>query len=193
MRRSFWSAIFHQPTRDLDVERKRLAVIPAPGERLAECPPARSFAVEAELACESIEPPEDLAASASELRAADDRCEPELALAHERLRVDRQPGLPLGAEDVVGMEVLVQEDLLALRRRQLPQGTDGRVQEPLLERPARTRPPFREVVGPPSRLLGERAERLGRPHPEPWQQADQHIEGRVCPELAKRRAGTAAL
>jgi hypothetical protein len=81
----------------------------------------------------------------------------------------------------------VKEDLLALRRRELSQCLVGRVEQRLLEWSSRTRPLSRKVVGPPSRLLGERAERLGRLHPEPRQQAGQHVEP------SERRARPAAL
>ena len=55
----------------------------------------------------------------AELAAAHERRDAELALAGERLRVDRQPGLPLGAKDVVGVHVLVHQHLLALGPRQV--------------------------------------------------------------------------
>ena len=62
----------------------------------------------------------------AELEGADDRRDCELALARERLRVDHEPLLPFGREDVVAVQVLVHEHLLALRRRQLAKRLERR-------------------------------------------------------------------
>jgi hypothetical protein len=54
-----------------------------------------------------------------ELRAANHCHDAELALPRERFRVDDEPRLTLRGEHVAGMKVLMDEDLLALGRRQL--------------------------------------------------------------------------
>jgi hypothetical protein len=45
---------------------------------------------------------------------AHDRSDVELSLAQKRLGIDHQPRLALRREDVVGVQVLVQQHLLAL-------------------------------------------------------------------------------
>jgi hypothetical protein len=51
----------------------------------------------------------------AQLTSSDDRGERELLLPHERLGIDGQPRFALGAQDVAGVQVLVDEDLLTLR------------------------------------------------------------------------------
>src|SRR5206468_1596693 len=98
-------------------------------DRLPERPAAHPLAVEPELPAEAVEAPQQGALPTPELGSADDRREPELALPGKRLRIDREPGLPLGAEDVPGVQVLVHEHELALRRRELTQRVDRGVQQ----------------------------------------------------------------
>src|SRR5206468_2684844 len=98
---------FEQPGRDLDVLRAH-----APCDGLGDGPEPRALAVETELAGQPVDPTAYVSAAVTELGAADDRCDCELALAGERLRVDREPRLSGRAQDVARMEVLVQKNLL---------------------------------------------------------------------------------
>ena len=86
---------------------------------------------------------QDFGATMAELEAPDDRRERELALAREGLRVDREPRLALGPKHVVSVEVLMEEDLLALRRRELLERLDRSVQQRALERASRVLPALR--------------------------------------------------
>src|SRR4051794_41875252 len=61
----------------------------------------------------------------AELSGADDRRDRELPLGGERLRVDDEPRLALRADDVVTVQVLMDEHLRALRRRQIARETGG--------------------------------------------------------------------
>src|SRR5262245_9759580 len=88
-----------------------------PRDRLADRPAAGAVAVEAELRREPVEAAEHVGPRVAELARADDGRDPELALTRQRLRVDRQPGLALRREDVVAVQVLVEQHLLALRVR----------------------------------------------------------------------------
>lgn len=129
----------------------------------------------------------------AQLERADDRRETELTLARQRLRIDDKPRLALGGEDVVCMQILVDQHLLTLGRRQLLERGDGRVDELLLERPPGLRPVVSDVARPPACLFGERPK--GRLHglPETWQEPDQHGERRIRIELAQVRPRPAAL
>src|SRR5579884_3297433 len=123
--------------------------VEAPRERLRERPAAGALAVELELARQPVEPVEDVPPRAAELERADDRREAELALADKRFRVDRKPRLTLGAQHVVRMQVLVDEHLLALGRRELAQRIEGRVEQPPFERAPPLLPVPRERLRPP--------------------------------------------
>src|SRR5215213_6084120 len=127
-----------------------------PGERLAHWPPADAVAVEPELRGEHVEPVEDLPLGVAELEGANNGRGGELALADERFRVDREPWLPLRREHVFGVQVLAEEELLALGRRQLGQRLDRGVKQASLERPPRRLPLVRQVREPPPRLVRER-------------------------------------
>ena len=98
----------------------------------------------------------------AELARADDRRDPELALADQRLRVDREPRLALRRQHVVAVQVLVQQHLLALRARQLDQRLERRVEQPALERTAEPLPGLGQRVGsttPPRRRASRTARR----------------------------------
>ena len=125
----------------------------------------------------------------AELVRADDRCDAELSLAGERLRVDREPGLALRREDVVGVQVLMQQHLLALRARKLSKRLQCRFEQLRREAPVLTG----QVLGPPGSLLGERPERLAGRLPEPRQQLDEDVEGGLLPGRRERRPRHAAL
>ena len=165
-----------------------MALVPhPPRDRLPERPASRSLAVEPELGGQAVEAAEDGSPRVPELAAADERRDPELALPRERLRVDREPRLTLRGEDVPGVQVLVQEDRLALRGRERPERVERRVEEPPLERPAHLLPLLAEGARPPRRLLGKRAERRARRLPEPRQEPDHDVERRVRLERGERR------
>lgn len=168
-------------------------VLPCPGERLPDRPPPRALSIEPELGCEPVETTADAPLVAAQLAAADQRCEAELALSGERLRVDHQPGLTLGREHVVGVQILVHEHLLALGRRQLAQGLEPGVEETPFERTPAAFPAILELLEPPRRLVGERPERRCDRTPEPRQEGDDDVEGGFRLELLQRRGGSAAL
>jgi hypothetical protein len=73
---------------------------------------------------------------AGELRAAvaQQRREVERPLADERLRVDRQPRLALGCEEVAAVAVLMQDDVA--RRAGIIEEGDRPLDEPSVARPA---------------------------------------------------------
>ena len=121
----------------------------------------------------------------AELGPADDRGDPELALAGERLRIDRKPGLALRAQGVEGVQVLVQEDGLALGRSELAERVHRRVQEPALERASRPLPFLRKRGDPPGRFVSEGQERLASGLPEPRQEVGEDVERRLEPDLGE--------
>ena len=139
----------------------------APRNRLTQRPAPGALPVEPELGGQLVEPIDDSAPAVPELGRSDDRRETELALARERLGVDDEPRLALRSEHVVAMKILVDEDLLALGRRQLLEGCDRRDDKVLLEWSPRPLPLVADATGPPARLLGERSERRPRRLPEP--------------------------
>jgi hypothetical protein len=171
-----------------------VVVVPdPPRDRLAERPAAGALPVQAELRAETVEAAQDLALRVAELGPADDRSDSELALAGERLRVDREPGLPLGSEDVPGVEVLVHEHELALGRRELPKCVERGVEERALKRTARLFPSLREVSDPPRGLVRQGPEGRSRRLPEPRRERDEGVEGRVELEVGERRPGLRTL
>jgi hypothetical protein len=121
-------------------------------------PAADAAAVEPELGREPVEAVEDVFAAVAELCAADDRRHSELALALQRLRVDREPRFPDRAQHVAGVQVLMQEHLLTLSRGELADRLERGGEELALEWPARVRPQVRERRGPVRGLVGERDE-----------------------------------
>ncbi len=105
-----------------------------PGDRLHDRPAARTVAVETELPAEAIEAIKGLLLRVAELTGTDDRRDRELPLGSEWLRIDHEPRLALRRKDVLPVKVLVNEDELALRRRQLSrQGTDLALQRPVVD------------------------------------------------------------
>lgn len=102
-------------------------------------PPAHALAIEPELVRQHVQP---AAHTRDVLRAAkqpaaipEQRSGVELALARERLRVDRQPRLASRAQDVAAVEVLVEHDLVTLLTAELEARGDRLVDEATLERP----------------------------------------------------------
>src|SRR6059036_1202557 len=108
--------------------------VDAPRDRLADRPAPGALTIEPELARQSIEPMEHGPPAMAELERADDRRYGEIALAGERLRIDHEPRLTLRGENVVRVEILVQEHLLALGRSELLERRDRRLDQSLVER-----------------------------------------------------------
>jgi hypothetical protein len=119
-----------------------------PRNRLSDRPTTRAFAVKFELRGEKVETVEDLPLAVTELERPNDGCQPELALSDERLRIDYEPGLAFGGEDVGPVEILMQKDLLALSGNELLECIFCRLDESLFERATSlhplvaNRPPF---------------------------------------------------
>src|SRR6187402_921864 len=100
---SLASPCVEDPARLLDVLLEPAAVlVPRPGEVVGDAPAAGTLAVEPEV-CEDVEQVRDRA------RVAKQAGRLQLALADEGFRVDDEPRLALGAEDVPAVEVLVHE------------------------------------------------------------------------------------
>ena len=163
--------------------------VDGPRNRLTDRPASRALAVEPELARQPIESLDDRPPAVTELGGANDGRNGELALADERLRVDHEPRLPLRGENVVRMEVLVHEDLLTLRRGQLLEDRDRRIDECLLERLPCLLPLDADRAHPPRSLVRERRERRSRRLPQSWQEIDENLER----PLSQVGAGPAAL
>src|SRR3954471_12438087 len=91
-----------------------LALLHPPRERVDDRPSAHPLTVELERLGELVEPAADPVHRVRLLRelvpaVAQQRGDVEGALADERLRVDGQPRIPLGAQDVAPVEVLVEQ------------------------------------------------------------------------------------
>ena len=164
-----------------------------PRNCLTQCPTTGALAVETQLRAQPVQPFDDGGPAVTELNGADDRRKAELTLADERLRVDDEPRLALRGEHVVRVEILVDQYLLSLRRRQLLERGHGRIDELLLERPSRPVPVCPDVAGPPGGLVGERSERGSGRFPEPGKEPDQNSEPGIGVELPEIRAGPATL
>ena len=163
--------------------------VDGPRNRLTDRPASRALAVEPELARQPIESFDDRTPVVTELGGANDGGNGELALADERFRVDHEPRLPLRGQNVVRMEVLVHEDLLSLRRGQLLEDRDRRVDECLLERLPCSLPLDADRAHPPCCLVSQRRERRSRRLPQPRQEIDEDLER----PLSQVGAGPAAL
>ena len=172
------------------MRRVELAV-EAPRDRLPDRPASRPLPIEAEPLRQPVEAPHDLLLAVTELERADDRREAELALADERLRVDREPRFALGRENVVRVEVLVDEHLLALSQRQPLESRDRLIEKLRLEGTPVSLPFARQVAQPPVDLFPQWPE--GRPGglPEPREKLSKGLQsplGRLAPEVSPRPA-----
>ena len=101
---------------------------------MRDAPPAHALPVEVELGRELVEAAADARPGVrigSQLPAAvaQERGRVELALADDRLRVDREPGLAGGPQDVAAVEVLVGDDQFALRGPGLAEEPDRLVEQ----------------------------------------------------------------
>src|SRR5215510_7865121 len=129
-----------------------MLAVEGPCDRLAYRPPAGAVTVEAQLGGEPVETAEHVGPRVAELARADDRRDPELALPRQRFRIDCQPGLALRPQDVVAVQILVEEHLLALRGRQLLQRLQRCVEQLPLERTPEPLPGLLDRIGPPGGL-----------------------------------------
>ena len=116
---------------------------------MSDPPTAGPFTVEAELR-EPIEPTRDIVCVAEKAARL------ELALADERLRVDDQPRLALGREDVAAVEVLVHKPTSATVDRAVD--VEGDVEQPALERITCLRVAAWDGLGPAVGFVGEERE-----------------------------------
>src|SRR5262245_28879414 len=137
-------------------------------------PAPHALAVEPELGRELVEPAAQTPLGMRlerELVApvAQERGGVEGPFGEQRLRVDRQPRLALGTQDVAAVEVLVGDDELGLRGCELPDPGDRLVHEPPLERAALGLPSCGQLHGPALGLTRQRAVAAvaGRTLPEP--------------------------
>src|SRR4051812_39978125 len=138
-----------------------------PGHRLTDRPGTRALAVEAELRAEPIQAMQSVTLGMSELERPNDRCDREFTFSEQRLRVDHEPRLAYGSEDVVAVEILMEEHLLALRLRDRGKRVDRGVHQPALDRTARAFPLLRQVLDPPRGLVLEGMKRLAGLDPQP--------------------------
>src|SRR5437899_11602407 len=162
-----------QPGCSFDMTRQVVAPN-RPGHGLRQAPKAGTLSVEAELRRKPVQTVPDFAATDPELKRPHDGREPELSLPDERFGVDRQPRFTPRLQDVVAVQVLMQQDRLALRSGQAVQGVQGGVDEPLAERLARPLPRLAQLGSPPRSLVRQGAE--GRSLgglPEAWEKGCQ--------------------
>src|ERR1043166_4970867 len=160
-----------------------------PRDCLRDRPAARPLAVEAELARQTVEAVQDVAFRMAELEGAGDWRHRELTLTRERLRVDLEPGLALGRQHVVAVQVLVHEHLLTLRRRELAERVERCLQQLWRDAPVLARQGLR----PPRGLGGERREGLAGRLPEPREELDEDVQRRVLAGGGERRPRHAEL
>lgn len=165
----------------------------SPRECVRERPAPRTLAVETELVRQAIQAVADGLCAVAELAPTHECRNTELALAGKRLRVDDQPRLALGCEHVVGVQVLVHEDLLSLGLRELVDRLEGRIQQVTLERPAGPFPAIRHVRSPPRSLVRQRSEGGSDRLPQPRQELDHDVERGVQPKVLERGAGATTL
>ncbi len=162
-------------------------------------PAAHALAVEREVGGQAIEAAAEAPDGvwiAGELgpAIAEKRGGVERTLADERLWVDREPGLALGAQDVSAVQVLVEDDRFLARSRR-GEESDRLVEQRSLERPAEARPARRKLASPASRLVLQSAERRpGRGRPRETAE-DRRGDGQclVFVRLGERRPRLAPL
>src|SRR6267142_2466591 len=173
--------------------RMRHIVRPGPRQCLRQRPASCALAVEPELGSKPLEPPSNASCIVAQLTAANDCCDSELALAGQRLRVNREPRLTLGREDVLGVQVLVEEYLLSLCPWKLLQRLDRGVDQPALEGAAAPLPRSFEIRQPPSSLLGERPKGWASRLPKPRQQTGDDVQRGLGAQSVQRRPRSGAL
>jgi hypothetical protein len=171
---------------------RQILAVECPRECLRNGPLPRTLAIEPELGAKAIKPFADSPLGMSQLEGPDDRRERELPLANERFGIDDEPRLALGTEDVVPMQVLVEENLLALARRQFFKRPHRRVQEPALERPSSAIEVLLQRLGPPAGLLGQRAEGKSSGNPETGKKLGKDGQRSVGAGFTQGGAGPAA-
>jgi hypothetical protein len=174
------------------VRRLELA-IRGPRNRLSERPTARPLPIEPELGAQPVEPVHDVLLALAELEGSDNGRKSELTLAHEGLRVDGEPRLTVGGEDVVRVEILVQKHLLTLRRSQLVKGRDRCIDQRLLERPSRGLPLVTDIARPPGSFVRQTLKRPACRPPESRQKPDQDVKRSLSADFAEMGSRATAL
>lgn len=166
-----------------------------------DAPASEAHSVELELVRELIEARADSLCGSgisSELVPAisEQRGSVECPFSDKGLRIDHEPRFAFCSQDVAPVEVLVHDDEVVLRRRQLVGGVRRRVDELAFERPAEPLPLARELVGPARRFRRKQAIRVTLWW-RPPDAAEQPGCDRVCLalvlELPERRTRMAAL
>ena len=102
----------------------------------------------------------------------------ELTLAHERLRVDGEPGLALGAQDVAAVEVLVKDHCRTLVAAQIDAGRYGFVEDLAFEGTAERFPVAWQLECPACGSGSKRRESVAGAWRPP--QNGQHRRGDAC-------------
>src|SRR5207248_2205233 len=80
-------------------------------------------------------------------------------------------------EDILGVQVLMHKHGLALRRRQVGECVERRVEQTPFERPTVLLPSLGEIAHPPRGFVGKGVKRIAGGSPEPRQQTGQNVEG----------------
>src|SRR5262245_36610508 len=124
------------------------SAVKTPGDRLRNGPLSNPLPIELELGRQSIQPIDDLRSGVAKLKATDDWGEGKFAFCQQRLRVDHQPRFAHCAQNVVSMQVLMNEDLLALSRRQMIKEFCCRIDQPLLTAPTGGAPVRMQIYCP---------------------------------------------
>ena len=166
----------------------------APRDHLHERPEPNPLPIDVELVRDPCEPVLDVAPVVAQLEGAHERHGAERALTDERLGVDGEPRLAVAAQDVAGMQVLVQQHLVALRVRE--QGRDrveGGIDKSPIERATGALPVQGDLARPPPGLLGERPKRIACRDREAPHEVDQHVERVVRIGGVERHPGPTAL
>lgn len=152
--------------------RPTLVFVPSPSESVRDAPSTQSFAIQADIV-QDIEPAPYGSRTIAEGGVAQQTHAVQLTLADERLRIDHKPWLPLGAQHVASMDILVHEVA----------GSDVSAQEDVaceldqrsLERHAALLILSRDLVRPPCCLVGEMPEGMRAPRfvEESWEKPGQ--------------------
>src|SRR6058998_3542550 len=139
--------------------RRMEVAVDAPRDRLTDRPAPCALTIEPELTGQPIEPLQHGPPAVAELERTDDRRDRELTLADERLRIDYEPRLAPCGENVVRVEILIQEHLLALGRTKLLEDRDRGLEQALFEGLPDPLPSGADRARPPGGLVGKRPER----------------------------------
>lgn len=105
------------PFRSLHDRYQDVAAFEGPGDGLYKSPGSSPVVVESKLLRQTIKAMVYVVETGPELAATHERRNSELTLPGEWLRIDGEPWLSFGTEDVTGMEILMYQDLFALGKR----------------------------------------------------------------------------